>query len=41
LYTEQRIGWNVDGIEVKARMDFGAKAIDWRSFYKNPGVVPA
>lgn len=37
LYTEQRIGFEVDGIEVKGRLDFAAKAIDWRGMAKNPG----
>lgn len=38
LYTEQRFGWDVDGIEVKGRLDFAAKAIDWRGMYRNPGA---
>lgn len=38
LYTEQRLGFEVDGLEIKARMCFGAKAIDWRGMYKNPGA---
>ena len=29
---------NIDGVELKARLDFAAKAIDWRGFYKNPGA---
>lgn len=37
LFTEQRQGFDVDGIEIKARLVFGAKAIDWRGFYYNPG----
>lgn len=37
LQTFQREGFDVDGIEVKVRMDVGAKAIDWRGFAKNPG----
>ncbi len=37
LYTEQRIGFEVDGIEVKGRLDFAAKAIDHKALYKNPG----
>lgn len=37
VYTEQRIGFEVDGIEVKGRVDFAAKAIDWRGMAKNPG----
>ena len=38
LYTEQKIGFDVDGLEVKARLDFAFKVIDWRAFYKNPGA---
>lgn len=38
LYTEQRAGFHVDGLEVKARHCFAAKAIDWRGFWKNPGA---
>lgn len=38
LYTEQRMGFDVDGLEVKARLDFAAKAIDWRGMYKDPGA---
>lgn len=30
LQTFTRDGWEVDGVEVKARLDVGAKAIDWR-----------
>ena len=37
LYTEERVGFDVDGIEIKGRLDFAAKAIDWRGFQKNPG----
>ncbi|MGV2980671.1 prohead protease/major capsid protein fusion protein [Camelimonas sp. ID_303_24] len=37
LYTEERIGFDVDGIEIKGRLDFAAKAIDFRGFGKNPG----
>lgn len=36
LFTETRTGFDVDGVEVKVRQDVGAKAIDWRGFYKNP-----
>lgn len=35
---ETRMGFDVDGIEIRARLDFGAKAIDWRGLYKNNGV---
>lgn len=38
LYTEQRMGFQVDGLEVKARHVFAAKAIDWRGLYRNPGA---
>lgn len=38
LYTEQRMGFDVDGLEVKARLDFAAKAVDWRGLWKNPGA---
>lgn len=37
LFTEQRVGFDVDGLEIKARMVFAAKAIDWRGLYHNPG----
>lgn len=36
-YMETRMGFDVDGMEVKCRLDFGAKAIDWRGLAKNPG----
>jgi hypothetical protein len=38
LYTEQRMGFDVDGLEVKARLDFAAKATDWRGLFKNPAT---
>lgn len=37
-YVETRNGFEVDGVEIKCRLDFGAKAIDWRGLYKNPGA---
>ena len=37
LFTETREDFDVDGTQVKARMVFGTKAIDWRGMYKNPG----
>lgn len=37
-YTEQRVGFEVDGLEVKVRLAFAAKAIDWRGLYKNAGA---
>jgi len=38
LFTEQEQGFNSDVIKIKARMVFGAKAIDHRGLYKNPGA---
>lgn len=37
LFTQQREGFEVDGVEIKARMVFAAKAIDWKGLYRNPG----
>jgi hypothetical protein len=37
LFTETRQGFEVDGLQIKARHVFGAKAIDWRGMYKNAG----
>lgn len=36
--VESRVGFDVDGLEIKARHDVAAKAIDWRGLYKNPGA---
>jgi len=33
-----RLGFTVDGVEVKVSLDFGAAAIDFRGLYKNPGA---
>lgn len=38
VYSETRQGFEVDGIEVKVRMDVAAKALDWRGFSKNAGA---
>ncbi len=38
VYTETRMGFEVDGMEIKARHDFASKAIDWRGLYRNAGV---
>ena len=35
---EIRNGFDIDGMEVKAQLDFAAKAIDWRGLYKDNGV---
>lgn len=39
VFTETRMGFEVDGIEIKARHDFAAKAIDHRGLYRNPGAA--
>ena len=39
VFTETRTGFEVDGIEIKARHDFAAKAIDWRGLFKNAGAA--
>lgn len=36
--VETRIGFDVDGLEIKARHDFAAKVIDHRGLYKNVGA---
>lgn len=36
LFTDTRVGFDVDGVENKARLDVGAALIDWRGFYKSP-----
>ena len=36
-YLETRPGWDVDGIELKVRIDAGAAAIDYRGLYMNDG----
>lgn len=35
--VESRLGFDVDGIEFKARHDVTAKVLDWRGLYKNEG----
>lgn len=35
---ESEVGFEVDGISYKCRLDFAAKAIDWRGLYKNVGA---
>lgn len=38
VFTETRNGFEVDGLAVKCRHVFGAKAIDWRGLFKNAGA---
>lgn len=35
---EVKQGFDIDGIEVKVRLDFGAGFVDWRGFYRNDGA---
>ena len=37
-YTETRNGFDVDGVEIKIRHDFGAGAVDFRGAVKNAGA---
>ncbi|MFN3130572.1 prohead protease/major capsid protein fusion protein [Roseibium sp.] len=36
-YLETRSGWEVDGVEMKGRLDFAASLVDWRGVVKNDG----
>ena len=38
VYIETKQGFETDGVEVKARMDFGAAALDYRGLQKNAGA---
>lgn len=35
--VESRVGFDVDGVEIKARIDVAAKVLDWRGLHKDPG----
>lgn len=35
--VESRVGFDIDGLEIKCRLDVAAKVIDWRGLYKDPG----
>jgi hypothetical protein len=37
-YYEQENGFTVDGLNVKARLDFGVGVVDYRGLVKNPGL---
>jgi phage head maturation protease len=41
IFVDTRIGFEIDAVEHKARIDFGAGAVDYRGGYKNPGAAPA
>jgi len=36
--VESKSGWDVDGVEVRVILDFGAGFIDWRGWYANAGA---
>lgn len=36
--VESKSGWDVDGVEVRIILDFGAGFIDWRGWYQNAGA---
>jgi len=38
VYIESELGFDVDGMKLKARLDFGAKVADHRALYKNAGA---
>jgi HK97 family phage prohead protease len=36
--VDSRAGFEVDGVQIRVRLDFGAGFVDWRSWYRNPGT---
>ncbi|NSZ19322.1 Mu-like prophage major head subunit gpT family protein [Agrobacterium vitis] len=34
----ENYGFNIDGVEIKVRLDFGASFMDWRGWYRNAGA---
>ena len=38
VFSETRQGFDIDGVEWKARMDFGAGVVDYRGAYLNAGA---
>jgi hypothetical protein len=34
---EARLGFQIDGLETRVRLDFGCGFVDWRGWYYNPG----
>jgi len=36
---DQRVGFDIDGVEFKIALDFGAAILDHRGLYKNPGIA--
>lgn len=39
VQVEMQEGFDIDGMKIKARLDFGVKAIDYRGLYKNAGAA--
>lgn len=35
---ETKAGFEVDGVQIKVRLDYGAGFVDWRGWYRNPGA---
>jgi hypothetical protein len=35
---ETKAGFEVDGVQIKVRLDFGCGFVDWRGWYRNPGA---
>lgn len=40
VFTETKTGFEIDGVHIKCRHVFGAKAIDYRGLYRNVGATP-
>ncbi len=38
VQVETRAGFEVDGVQIRARLDFGAGVLDFRGIYANPGA---
>ena len=38
VQIDSRAGFDVDGVEIRARLDFGAGVLDFRSWYRNAGA---
>ncbi|CAO3428703.1 prohead protease/major capsid protein fusion protein [Azospirillum argentinense] len=41
VYLEEDFSFDVDGMKMKARHDFGGAAMDFRGVYKDPGAAPS
>lgn len=39
IYIESRAGWSVDGVEIKARLDWGCAFLEHRSWVRSDGQV--